>query len=156
MYERGGSLEKREYKDCQYVAALLPPGGGYNSVDPRFLSLFNCITIQFPKEDNIKTIYNSILMEHLKPFPKEFEEICRDLTSMTYKLYQRVSEALPRSPVKFHYVFNLRDLSKLYQGLMRSKKEQFGTKEKFIRLWKNESMRVFVDKLISEEDKKTV
>lgn len=156
MYERGGTLEKREYRDCQYIAALLPPGGGYNAVDPRFLSLFNCITIQFPKEENIKTIYNSILQEHFKSFPKEFEETAKEVTSATYKLFQEIVIALPRSPSKFHYIFNLRDLSKLYQGLLRSEAKQFNTKEKFVRLWKNEVMRVFVDRLVTENDKKIV
>ena len=157
MYERGGTLEKRTYNDCQYVTALLPPGGGNNAVDPRFMSLFNCITIQFPKEENIKTIYNSILWEFLKPtFPKEFEDVCKDLTTATYKIFQRIIEALPRSPIKFHYIFNLRDLSRVYQGLLRSKVSIFGTKEKFIRLWRNECTRVFIDRLVSDEDKKVV
>ena len=159
MYERGGQLEKREYRDCQYVAALLPPGGGNNSVDPRFLSLFNIFTIQFPKEESIKTIYNTILWNHLKKkdtFPKEFEDLCKDITSATYKLFQRVVEALPRSPIKFHYIFNLRDLSRVYQGLLRSTHKVYGTKDKFVRLWKNECLRVFVDRLVTLEDKKLV
>jgi dynein heavy chain len=156
MYERGGSLEKREYRDCQYVAALLPPGGGYNSVDPRFLSLFNCVSIQFPKEENIRTIYNSILQEHFKGFPKEFEELSREITIATYKIYQKIVISLPRSPTKFHYIFNLRDLSRVYQGLLRSKANIFNSKEKFIKLWKHECNRVFVDRLITEIDKKVV
>jgi dynein heavy chain len=158
MYERGGILERREYRDCQYVTALLPPGGGYNSVDPRFLSLFNCVTIHFPKEKSIETIYNSILESHLKKhdFSNEFMELSKDITKATYKVYQRIIIALPRSPIKFHYIFNLRDLSKMYQGLLRSKKTTFPTKESFIRLWKNECLRVFVDRLITPEDKKVV
>jgi dynein heavy chain len=158
MYERGGILERREYRDCQYVSALLPPGGGYNSVDPRFLSLFNCINIQFPKEKSIETIYDSILSNHFKKFKfaKEFDDLCKDITKATYKLYNRISEALPRSPIKFHYIFNLRDLSKLYQGLLRSRPNIFNNREGFIRLWKNECLRVFVDKLVTDDDKKVV
>jgi dynein heavy chain len=158
MYERGGILEKREYRDCQYVAALLPPGGGYNSVDPRFLSLFNTITMLFPKEKSIETIYDSILSHHFKKFKfaKEFDDLCKDITKATYKVYQRIIVALPRSPIKFHYVFNLRDLSKMYQGLLRSRPTVFTSRESFIRLWKNECLRVFVDKLVTNDDKKTV
>jgi len=37
---------------------MLPPGGGTNIVDPRFLSLFNCFTILFPSKENIERIYN--------------------------------------------------------------------------------------------------
>lgn len=48
MYERGGQLELRTFKDLFFITALLPPGGGYNAVDPRYLSLFNAINVTFP------------------------------------------------------------------------------------------------------------
>jgi len=58
--------------------------------------------------------------------------------------------------LKFHYIFNLRDLSRVYEGLCRSTVDKFGNKEGFLRLWRNEVERVFVDRLISEEDRKLV
>jgi len=60
---------------------------------------------------------------------------------------------LPRTPVKFHYIFNLRDFSRIYEGLLRSTPDKFGSKEQFLRLWRNESTRVFCDRLINPEDK---
>jgi len=45
---------------------MLPPGGGTNSVDPRFMSLFSCFNIIFPSKENVETIYNSILLTHLQ------------------------------------------------------------------------------------------
>ncbi len=45
---------------------------------------------------------------------------------------------LPRTPSKFHYIFNLRDLSRVYEGLCRSTPEMFGSIDKMVRLWKNE------------------
>jgi len=63
-----------------------------------------------------------------------------------------VIEKLPRTPVKFHYVFNLRDLSRIYEGLLVSTVDKFNTKEGFIRLWRNECLRVFCDKLIDYAD----
>lgn len=44
---------------------MLPPGGGQNNVDPRFLSLFNIFTLIFPSQQNQEHIYNSILKGHL-------------------------------------------------------------------------------------------
>lgn len=34
-----------------------PPGGARNAVDPRFISLFNMFEIQFPSNENLRTIY---------------------------------------------------------------------------------------------------
>lgn len=48
VYERGGNLDQKFIKDFQYVAAMLPPGGGTNNVDPRFLSLFSSFVLNFP------------------------------------------------------------------------------------------------------------
>jgi dynein heavy chain len=71
-------------------------------------------------------------------------------------MYLLIIEKLPRTPMKFHYIFNLRDLSKIYEGVMQSTVDKFQTKEKFVRLWRNESNRVFADRLINETDKQLV
>ena len=75
---------------------------------------------------------------------------------MTVRLYNTLVELLPRTPLKFHYIFNLRDLSRVYEGLCRSTNDNFPTVEKFVRLWRNECMRVFSDKLINIEDRDLV
>jgi len=58
--------------------------------------------------------------------------------------------------MKFHYIFNLRDLSRVYEGLLRSTIDKFSNREGFLRLWRNEVYRVFSDKLITEEDRNLV
>lgn len=63
---------------------------------------------------------------------------------------------MTRTPVKFHYIFNLRDLSRIYEGLTRSTLDKFFNKDQFLRLWRNEVTRVFSDKLITKEDKDLV
>jgi dynein heavy chain len=75
---------------------------------------------------------------------------------MTIHLYTTLTEMLPRTPIKFHYIFNLRDLSRIYEGLCRSTVDYFPTPEKFVRLWRNEATRVFADKLINIEDRQLI
>jgi dynein heavy chain len=156
MYERGGALELRLFKDIDYIAALLPPGGGYNSVDPRFLSLFNTINIIFPNKENIEKIYNTILKHHLKDFPQDIKDLTPKITQATLQIYLTICEKLPRTPIKFHYIFNLRDLSKVYQGLTKSTLQEFSKKDDFLRLWRNETLRSFYDRLITFEDRRLV
>jgi dynein heavy chain len=135
---------------------MLPPGGGTNNVDPRFLSLFSCFALLFPTQENLEKIYNSILKAHVAVFGAEIAELVPKIGSTTLKLYQAIVEQLPRTPMKFHYIFNLRDLSRIYEGLSRSTADKFPTRESFMRLWRNECERVFMDRLISPEDRELV
>ena len=153
LYDRGPALDAKFIKDTQFVSASLPPGGGTNSIDPRFLSLFNVFCISFPPQATVERIYSSILKGHLENFPEEVKGLTTKITQATLKLYDFVVENLPRTPVKFHYIFNLRDLSRIYEGLTRSVYDKFRNKESFLRLWRNECLRVFVDRLITPEDK---
>ena len=58
IYERSGTLDQKIIKDIQFVSAILPPGGGTNSVDPRYLSLYSCFVLQFPTQENLDRIYS--------------------------------------------------------------------------------------------------
>ena len=57
LYDRGKELGWKHMKDVQVAGAMGPPGGARNPVDPRFMSLFNVFEIQFPSNDNLRTIY---------------------------------------------------------------------------------------------------
>ena len=72
----------------------------------------------------------------------------------TIEIYQRISEELRATPAKFHYLFNLRDVSKVFQGILMVKPVSVQSPEALARLWINESLRVFYDRLINNEDKK--
>jgi dynein heavy chain len=135
---------------------MTPPGGGNNRVDPRLMSLYDVFNITFPSKDSIQKIYSSMLKKHLLEFPEECISCIDQITQATLSLYYQCSEKLPRTPVKFHYIFNLRDLSRVYEGLMLSTTDQINTKAGLIRLWRNESLRVFSDRLINETDRTLV
>ncbi len=42
----------------------LPPGGGTNYVDPRYLSLYMSFNIIFPANEVVEKIYSEILKTH--------------------------------------------------------------------------------------------
>ena len=57
------------------------------------------------------------------------------------------------TPAKSHYLFNLRDLAKVIFGICMGDKDTVTSIDVIVRLWTHEVMRVFGDRLISEEDR---
>jgi len=156
LYQRGGDLELRDIVDTQYVGSMTPPGGGNNPVDPRFMSLFCVFNITFPSKEAIEDIYTQILTKHCEEFVEDVRTCVPKVTAATMQLYYQICEKLPRTPVKFHYIFNLRDLSRVYEGLTQITIDKCTTKEQLVRFWRNECMRVFSDRLINETDRTLV
>ncbi|CBH10362.1 dynein heavy chain, putative [Trypanosoma brucei gambiense DAL972] len=151
-YDRKDLLFKN-VRDTQFVSAMAPPGGGRNALDPRFVSLFTVFNVLFPSDESINTIYGQILTDAYKSMSKEVADMSIPLTTMTLNLYQRLFVSLPATPAKFHYIFNLRDFSRVYEGLCRATPEKFPTRQSVVRLWRNEIYRVFVDRMSDEDDK---
>ncbi|XP_076108254.1 dynein axonemal heavy chain 10-like isoform X2 [Mytilus galloprovincialis] len=152
-YDRGKDLNWKNMKDIGYIAAMGKAGGGRNETDPRFVSLFSVFNMTFPSDESLFLIYNSILVGHLQPFSKDIQDLAKTITNMTMSLYSTIVKDLPPTPSKFHYIFNLRDLSRIYHGLSLTTPDRFSKPEIFVRVWRNECSRVICDRLINEEDK---
>eukprot|EP00118_Oscarella_pearsei_P005341 m.24505 g.24505 ORF g.24505 m.24505 type:complete len:2538 (+) comp28630_c0_seq1:2-7615(+) len=156
MYDRGKDLGWKYLRDIGYVAGMGKAGGGRNQVDPRFVSLFSIFNVTFPSEESLYHIYFSILDGHTKPFDKPVRELSRPITEATMELYKRIVRDLPPTPSKFHYIFNLRDLSRIYHGMSVTVPDRFEEAEKFVRVWRNECLRVFYDRLVTDKDREIV
>ncbi|XP_066511362.1 dynein axonemal heavy chain 10-like isoform X1 [Hoplias malabaricus] len=156
MYDRGKELNCKQLRDLGFIAAMGKAGGGRNEVDSRFISLFSVFNIPFPEEEALHHIYSSILKGHTRPFEECIQRICDKLTFCTLELYKTIIKDLPPTPSKFHYIFNLRDLSRVFKGLTLTNAERFLTVTQFVRMWRNECLRVFHDRLINETDKTLV
>eukprot|EP00892_Ulva_mutabilis_P000668 jgi/Ulvmu1/10601/UM065_0057.1 len=156
VYDKGKDLTWKKMKDVLCLAAMGPPGGARNPVDPRFISLFNVFEIQFPSTDNLHTIFHSILMGHVAALSKDVREVGSFITEVTLGIYSNLIHKLPATPARFHYIFNLRDLSRVFEGLLRTTPDKFTTGATFVRVWRNEVMRVFHDRLIDGQDKAVV
>ncbi len=67
-------------------------------------------------------------------------------------MHTAISQKFRKTAANFHYEFNIRHISNVFQGLLVSNPEQFGSAEKFAHLWLHESERVYGDRLVSPED----
>ena len=68
-------------------------------------------------------------------------------------LFKWLREKMLPSPTKFHYTFTLKDLSRLFQGVLRTPKSTYTQDNVLVQLWRHEAERVFSDKLVNLQDK---
>ena len=87
---------------------------------------------------------------------QDFEEDVKPLgdlmTHATLEIYHHVVAQLLPTPSKIHYLFNLRDISKVFQGLLRANRDYYDSRESITKLWVHEVFRVFSDRLVDKED----
>ncbi|XP_064550918.1 dynein axonemal heavy chain 10 [Drosophila montana] len=154
MYDRDKDLNWKKFKDMTFYAAMGTAGGGRNEVDPRFISMFSTYNIVFPNDESLIQIYSSIFKGHLEytKFHNRFMLIADMIVVMTLKLFKMVIVDLPPTPSKFHYIFNLKDLSRIFAGMLLIKPEHFKGLREFIRVWRNEFTRIICDRLITQTD----
>ncbi|XP_078020536.1 dynein axonemal heavy chain 2 [Epinephelus lanceolatus] len=139
-------------KDMFLLASMGPPGGGRTHISGRLQRRFNLINMTFPHESQIRRIYSTMINQKLQGFKEEVTPIGEILTQATLELYQAVTARFLPTPAKIHYLFNLRDISKVFQGLLRAHPDYHDTKNNITRLWIHECFRVFSDRLVDHSD----
>jgi len=73
----------------------------------------------FPGEDALTSIYTTLLMGHLTQghvkFPPHCVKLAPNIISSALYLHGKISATFLPTAVKFHYIFNLRDLANIFQ-----------------------------------------
>ena len=151
----------RTLQDIQFVAAMGPTGGGRNPVTERYLRHFSLVSVPEVDDSALKGIYNAILSQHFQNsgFDNSIVNMAPDAVCATLVVYQTCLEKLLPTPEKSHYSFNLRDVSRVAQGLTMLPLSQVENESDFgrlriTRLWTHEILRVFGDRLVDVADEK--
>ena len=132
------------------------PGGGRNDIPNRCKRLFFIFNMTLPL--SVEAIFGPIIKQIFKPskFNDSFNKVVEQLPAATVKLWKKVKDKMLPTPAKFHYLFNMRELSRIFKGILQVKREtllnssQVGHMKPevfLVGLWRHESERVFVDKL---------
>ncbi|XP_051780645.1 dynein axonemal heavy chain 6-like [Erpetoichthys calabaricus] len=145
----------KHVEDVTLLAACAPPSGGRNDISPRLLRLFSTIVVPQPSTQSLQHIFQVQLGGFLNSsdFMPEVQRCRIPLVTASIAVYYKMCHHMLPTPSKFHYVFNLRDLAKVIQGLQQADGSDIVSKEAVTRLFTHEVTRVFHDRLVCEKDK---
>ncbi|TPX75806.1 hypothetical protein CcCBS67573_g02914 [Chytriomyces confervae] len=152
FYDRE-TMTWKDVQDIEIVTCCAPPGGGRNNVTPRLLRHFNMLNIPTPNEHSLTTIFKSIVDGFLKPFSQDVKACSEAIVVSSIDIYRCMCNELLPTPAKSHYTFNLRDLSKVVQGILQVRPATCQAKLDIVKTFCHEASRVFHDRLIDDSDR---
>lgn len=110
--------------DMQLICAMDVPSVG-KDVTPRFKRHFFTLGICEFGDDVMYTIFSKIMLWHseCRGFDESFTEAVDNIVFGTLDVYKESLKYLLPTPTKSHYLFNLRDFSRVIQGVLLSRPE---------------------------------
>lgn len=149
----------KSVEQIEYIGSMVNPGGGRNDIPNRVKSKFFSFSMVMPGITVVDSIYGSILRARFNAkngCSESLGSLVGSLTSGTIDVWERVKKSLLPTPQRFHYVFNMRELSRVFQGVLDAPLQVVSNEATLVSLWRHECTRVFSDKLARQFDKDTV
>ncbi|EGI59469.1 Dynein beta chain, ciliary [Acromyrmex echinatior] len=150
-------LSLKEIHNTQYVSCMNPTAGSF-VIDPRLQRHFAVFAVSFPQKEALVMIYSQILRQHVTDPQQKFnpavQKFIDPLIEAALYLHDKIAMTFLPTVIKFHYLFNLRDLTNIFQGMLFARGDVLSLPSHIIRLYAHEAMRVYRDKLVNYEDQK--
>jgi dynein heavy chain len=149
----------KSIEGLKYLGAMGHPGGGKNDIPPRLKSKFMCVNMVPPLTSSIQTVYGSILKASFTAKRGAKDDViksCLKLVPATIDVWDKVKRSLLPTPARFHYIFTMRELSRVFQGIQTTPMESISNELSLVYLWRHECTRVFADKLARIIDKEFI
>ena len=159
LIDKGGFYDRKKLNFIHIQSTNLcicaaPPGGGRSDMTRRFTRHFNMVAFASQSSETLRMIFRSILTGFLNAgFTEGIKKLSDQLVLSTIEVYETILKEKKPIPSKFHYTFNLRDVSKVFQGMLMVSYKKLKEPEQICRLWVHEVSRVFYDRLINNEDR---
>jgi dynein heavy chain len=92
------------------------------------------------------------MLKHYVKFKGTISEQVAPIIKQTLQLHNEVATKFRKTAANFHYEFNVRHLTNVFQGLLTAKVETIKEPDNLIRLWVHECERIYGDRLVSPTD----
>ncbi|KAJ3019014.1 UNVERIFIED_CONTAM: hypothetical protein HDU68_010891 [Siphonaria sp. JEL0065] len=137
----------------QFVGACNPPTDpGRVPLSHRFLSLAPLIMVDYPGEVSLFQIYNTFSRATLKLVPN-LRGFSDALTGAMVEFFL-LSQKRFTADIQAHYIYSPRELTRWIRGIFKALKSSDSVGiEDLLRIWAHEGLRLFSDRLVTEEER---
>ncbi|XP_077065347.1 dynein axonemal heavy chain 11 [Siphateles boraxobius] len=146
-------LTMKDIHNTHYVCCINPTSGSF-TINPRLQRHFTVLAVSTPSPETLSSMFGSVLGFHLQrlPFSPAVVSSGPAVVKAAVALHDRVIQHFLPTSNKFYCLFNLWDLSQLFQGLLFSRPECVRQSADLVRLWIHESRRVYSDRFSELSD----
>ena len=141
----------KKIQNTQYVAAMNATAGSF-VINPRLQRWFWLLAVNFPESQSLNMIYSAFMNKHFTKFRGTISEHVGPIIKQTLQLHNDVSMKFRKTAANFHYEFNVRHLTNVFQGLLTAKTETIKEADILIKLWVHECERIYGDRLVTPAD----
>lgn len=99
------------------------PTAGSFAVNPRLMRHFFILMILLPEIHSLSMIYKTFVSNHFKSFNKSVADEAESLCKIALNLHTEVCEKFKKTAANFHYEFNIRHMTGVFQGVLQAKPE---------------------------------
>jgi dynein heavy chain len=142
-----------EIHDLIMGSGMGPPGGGRTFISPRLKRHYNMVAYVDLAPASITSIFTVLTGHFLQAFPEEVLGILPKMVESMLKFFANSIDFLLPTPAKCHYLFNLRDVWRVFLGVCKLTPRQSGSTDVVTRCFLHEVDRVFGDRLIDDKDR---
>ncbi|KAJ7102434.1 dynein heavy chain protein 1 [Mycena belliarum] len=152
-YWRASDMAWIKLERIQFVGACNPPTDpGRVPLSHRFLRHAPLVMVDYPGEVSLKQIYGTYNRAVLKVVPN-LRAYAEPLTDAMVAFYL-ASQKRFTTDVQAHYVYSPRELTRWIRGIYEAIRPlEILSVEGLVRVWAHEALRLFQDRLVTEEEK---
>ena len=153
-YWRASDMAWVKLERIQFVGACNPPTDpGRVPLSHRFLRHAPLIMVDYPGEISLKQIYGTYNRALLKVVPN-LRAYAEPLTDAMVEFYL-ASQKRFTTDIQAHYVYSPRELTRWVRGIYEAIRPlEILSMEGLVRVWAHEALRLFQDRLVTEEEKR--
>ncbi|TMW57037.1 hypothetical protein Poli38472_002962 [Pythium oligandrum] len=138
-------------QNVQFLSCMNPSAGSF-LVNPRLQRHFVTFALTQLSTTSLQAIYTTLLEGYVADFAEEIRNLTPNVLKAALGLHSQVTATFRKTAANFHYEFNIRQVSNVFQGLLMARPSTFEDPFKFVLLWIHESTRVYGDRLVSASD----